>query len=839
MSDSRIQSLVDREDPGLAESVINHLKDLNVDYYLGLLADTNTTSEYPYRELAAIINPSKENYIKLRKASNRIGVPIDSINTFLDDGYIRTKVAFLTPNGVFHPNYDPYDSIIVSNPEDAEFFVCIDDAPESIAHFLTPTNCIGVPSKSLTYPIKYTRVPGPKYTFSNTFRPILNIPNHAYPQTFRNKASYFFDTSVCISQTDRKRKEAIDYLESKGQVEFGNPLGSRYSVCIEDTITNNYFVMACESIMAWSIPIYYGAPNISQYLPEGSFIQLQSLDKSELDRVKEIVRKPHNENQITALHQARNLIRDVYSIIPCAAKLMTQKPMQLENPLDLMTPDVLAVFAYVYANRSELDARIAQTFQSVVDMTRYNHLSFNEWKGDPIMYPIDGLKRLAAAYNANIKIPVDRQPHPLKKNYRYFQSRDLYPPSEGPITLRDTPQFMLDLVVLNMIELKGYKVYVKHPRKDLFDQDYIIHRKFRLTKRGLMNLLDLMFDDASSRYPGWTNGRDFIDVDTYVTEDQGEGLPVARALFHHLSRACLNFVPCEKRKIVRDWTNLASNNNIMTIGTTDKIQYVSTSHKVNHPLFELVPGTPINDPSKVWWNRGSKWLYKSTVGWDLLQSITGPIDKVWCISCEDRDDRRGKFVDRWSKLGVPYEYHIVKRNTDPALGCLLSHIELIKKAKVNGYKRVLILEDDAVPDFDAWMGLEPRKLPNYDMLYLGYNIMNGKYDQPGLLKLGVGVMCTHSYIATNTIYDEILKFPAHYFTHPIDQTQVPKYLTEFFKKPSVDIYYTYFIHSLDNSYGFYPMLTTQDESFSDIEKEKLDYSQLFERNAQAIYHTRN
>lgn len=72
------------------------------------------------------------------------------------------------------------------------------------------------------------------------------------------------------------------------------------------------------------------------------------------------------------------------------------------------------------------------------------------------------------------------------------------------------------------------------------------------------------------------------------------------------------------------------------------------------------------------------------------------VDKVFCISLKDREDRRKLVASEFSTLTNPIEFIVVEKDADnPERGCFNSHIQCAKIALERGYRRVLILEDDA------------------------------------------------------------------------------------------------------------------------------------------------
>lgn len=103
------------------------------------------------------------------------------------------------------------------------------------------------------------------------------------------------------------------------------------------------------------------------------------------------------------------------------------------------------------------------------------------------------------------------------------------------------------------------------------------------------------------------------------------------------------------------------------------------------------------------------------------------VDAVLCISVCEREDRRALLDEEFASSGLQVEYVLVERdNENPERGCYNSHLRCAELALQRGYRRVLILEDDATLEFFA-----PRVLArinrflakrNPDIFYLGVNL---------------------------------------------------------------------------------------------------------------------
>jgi GR25 family glycosyltransferase involved in LPS biosynthesis len=128
------------------------------------------------------------------------------------------------------------------------------------------------------------------------------------------------------------------------------------------------------------------------------------------------------------------------------------------------------------------------------------------------------------------------------------------------------------------------------------------------------------------------------------------------------------------------------------------------------------------------------------------------IDEIICINLETRPDKREFMLIEWKNY--PFRFFTAKPHTNPVIGCSESHASVIKYAKENNFKRVLILEDDAkiVGNLETL----PAFPSDFKILYLGglcthifdWNFNNWVWGR---------FYCNHAYIVDASIFDEIIK----------------------------------------------------------------------------------
>ena len=199
-------------------------------------------------------------------------------------------------------------------------------------------------------------------------------------------------------------------------------------------------------------------------------------------------------------------------------------------------------------------------------------------------------------------------------------------------------------------------------------------------------------------------------------------------------------------------------------------------------------------------------------------------NEVFLINLKRRPDRLKLSTDKLNKLGIEFtlfeagdgkmcieEY---QTNIKPGqLGCLLSHLNLIKHAKEKDLSNLLILEDDVSfnENFNNLFKESVKELPeDWDMFYLGGNAIVGQNTKiTDTIFKSNQVGTTHSYAIKNTIYDLILE--SNKYELPIDSL------------------FTEVLNRKVNTYIISPAITFQDESFSDVQDGHRNYTFLKNR----------
>ena len=185
----------------------------------------------------------------------------------------------------------------------------------------------------------------------------------------------------------------------------------------------------------------------------------------------------------------------------------------------------------------------------------------------------------------------------------------------------------------------------------------------------------------------------------------------------------------------------------------------------------------------------------------------------YVINLDKRPDRLVACEDAWYKLNFYPERFSAIENENPSLGCYLSHLEILRKAR-DANKNVLIFEDDIeIINFEEKL-IEKALDELYDldwaMLYLGGNILKPFYQtSPHLAKLN-HCQSTHAYSINKKYLPQIVEF-------------VEKNIF------IIDCLYADYVVPQLPCYITIPMMAIQRSDYSNIEKRKMTYDIPIER----------
>jgi len=181
-------------------------------------------------------------------------------------------------------------------------------------------------------------------------------------------------------------------------------------------------------------------------------------------------------------------------------------------------------------------------------------------------------------------------------------------------------------------------------------------------------------------------------------------------------------------------------------------------------------------------------------------NINNYFDKIYCVNLDRRKDKWDIANKKFNNLNIivnrfsAYDGNLLDENlikkykniNKYEIGCMLSHYDIIKDAKLNNYKKILILEDDVlfVENFHKNFSTIISKLPeNYKMLYLGATQHNwDKIEYINNFYYANNTDGAFAYVLKSEIYDDILK------TTEIDNKPIDYKLWDIQKKYYKDCY---------------------------------------------------
>jgi GR25 family glycosyltransferase involved in LPS biosynthesis len=215
-------------------------------------------------------------------------------------------------------------------------------------------------------------------------------------------------------------------------------------------------------------------------------------------------------------------------------------------------------------------------------------------------------------------------------------------------------------------------------------------------------------------------------------------------------------------------------------------------------------------------------------------------DKIYCINLNKRTDRWQEMLVQFKRYNIDVErfpaiegnkfgWHNEKYTAGKAVafngacGCIASHLAIYKLAKQNGYKSILIIEDDCdfENDLNNVFNFRYKQVPaDWDLLYFGgvHETMNGQFKPEPLGKhvmIGKRIITTTCYAAKNTVYDLMINTL---------ERDLP------FPYTAIDGYLASEIQPKCKTYAFHPPIAWQRASHSDIQLGHRDYVNMMRFN---------
>lgn len=100
----------------------------------------------------------------------------------------------------------------------------------------------------------------------------------------------------------------------------------QYKYCLgfdnQDFIKDFFGTQCTDTLLAWTVPIFWCGQDLAKYLPEGSFIQFNARDLNEIDRIIDIIENDDYESRIPAIKEAREYLLNKHNFFPTIKKLI-------------------------------------------------------------------------------------------------------------------------------------------------------------------------------------------------------------------------------------------------------------------------------------------------------------------------------------------------------------------------------------------------------------------------------------------------------------------------------------------------------------------------------------
>lgn len=143
---------------------------------------------------------------------------------------------------------------------------------------------------------------------------INDLPGHRLRSDFIRKLCELNFNFILYGGS--KWKNFKQYVDSAPHGKWPIYSESRYVLVIENEVAPYYWTeKITDTILCWSMPIYYGSTNISDYLPKGSYIAFDITDANAIPKLEEIIKSNYYESNIENLAKARELILEKYNLL--------------------------------------------------------------------------------------------------------------------------------------------------------------------------------------------------------------------------------------------------------------------------------------------------------------------------------------------------------------------------------------------------------------------------------------------------------------------------------------------------------------------------------------------
>jgi len=205
-----------------------------------------------------------------------------------------------------------------------------------------------------------------------------------------------------------------------------------------------------------------------------------------------------------------------------------------------------------------------------------------------------------------------------------------------------------------------------------------------------------------------------------------------------------------------------------------------------------------------------------------MKSISD-IKHAFYINLDTRPDRKTHVEKQLETIGIKGERFNAIKLKNGALGCSMSHLKCLERAKQNNWDHVVIVEDDILftkPNlFKKQLSFFLKNHDNFDVILLAGNNASRNYIKVDHSCVKVhNCQTTTEYLVKSHYYDtliqnykdgiqKLLKEPENHKLYAIDK-------------------YWFQLQEKDNWYLIMPLSVVQREDYSDIEKRTTNYKDI-------------
>jgi len=206
-----------------------------------------------------------------------------------------------------------------------------------------------------------------------------------------------------------------------------------------------------------------------------------------------------------------------------------------------------------------------------------------------------------------------------------------------------------------------------------------------------------------------------------------------------------------------------------------------------------------------------------------MESAFDFFDKMFCINLDERTDRWEICKKEFEKVGIldKVERFSAVKDVDGRIGIIKSNLEIVKYAKENKLNNVLVFEDDVEFITDDTEGNLKKSLSQvgtlkWSLFYLGANTHNKLLKIKPNLILIKNSYAVHAMAYNKVVYDNFIrKYEG--------MDRITKH------SDILDVYLAEQIQSKYVCLMTNPMLATQRNDYSDIEKREVNQNYIEER----------